>query len=148
MKRRIQIGIQAAAVVLIAAQFIRPDTRNPPASPARCLWSDQRVDPKVSALLRRACANCHSHETVWPWYSQVSPVSWVVAWDVKRGRKKLNFSNWTGGSANVWEEISDAVDKGEMPPKQYVLMHPEAKISPADKQLLNAWVDVKLSASH
>jgi hypothetical protein len=148
MRRQLLIGLYAMAGVLTAAQFIRMDRPNPPVNPARCLWNDQRVDPKVSALLRRACANCHSHETQWPWYSKVSPVNWLVARDVEKGRQKLNFSKWSGGSRNVWEEIADAVDKGEMPPRQYVWMHPEAKITQAERELLDAWVDGKLAAVH
>jgi hypothetical protein len=148
MRKQILIGLYAIAGVLTAAQFIRMDRPNPPVNPASCMWNDQRVDRKVSAVLRRACADCHSHETQWPWYSKVSPVNWLVARDVEKGRQKLNFSKWSGSSRNMVEEIVDAVDKGEMPPRQYVWMHPEAKITQAEKELLEAWADGKPAGVH
>ena len=130
-----------ALFAFAAAQLVRPDEVNPPVDPAHSLWNDTRVDPQVAALLHRACANCHSHETVWPWYAKVSPVSWLIANDVSHARHKLNFSQWKGGSKRIWGEIIDEVGKGEMPPSQYVWMHPEARLTEADKKLLVTWVD-------
>ena len=148
MPRRILLTGAAAAVgLLAAAQLLRPEMSNPQADPARCLWNDTRVDPKVATVLRRACADCHSHETVWPWYSHLSPVNWLIARDVAKGRRKLNFSQWKGGSQNVWEEIVDALDKGNMPPRQYVWMHPEARLSEAEIKLIESWVDGGMQAA-
>ena len=91
------------------------------------------------ALAKRACFDCHSHETFWgAWYSKVAPSSWLVQYDVDQGRRELNFSDWQGGAregegaAKLGREIS----KGEMPPLQYRIAHPEARLSEAEKRRL------------
>ncbi len=143
MKRRIQLAVGVLALLIAGAQLIRPDCDNPPSDPARSLWRDPKVDPRVAGVLRRACADCHSHETAWPWYAKLSPLSWMLAHHVHKGREKLNFSKWRGATANQMEEIYDAIDKDEMPPKDYRLMHPLARLSTADRQLLKDWADGK-----
>lgn len=148
MRRKLVNGAYTIVGLAIAAQLIHLDPRNPPTDPAACMWNDRRIHPQVAAVLQRACADCHSHETRWPWYSQISPVNWLVARDVRKGRAKLNFSKWTGASRNVSQDIADAIDKGSMPPKEYVWMHPESKLSQADKDLLFAWADGKLNTAH
>jgi hypothetical protein len=67
-------------------------------------------------LARRACCDCHSNETIWPWYSSVTPVSWPVVHDVQEGRQKLNFSDWKRGRQPSSGEISEVIQEGEMPP--------------------------------
>ena len=148
MKRYLKPTAFALLLGVVAAQLIRPDTVNPPVNPKRSLWNDRRVDPLVASVLRRACANCHSHETEWPWYSKISPVSWMLARHVRNGRAKLNFSDWSGASPNQLEEIYDAIDKQDMPPAGYSLMHPEARLSPADREMLKDWADGKLAQDH
>lgn len=138
----------AALVVLLAAavaQFVQPRTGNPPVNPARSLWNDRRVDPRVAGILRRACADCHSHETEWPWYSKISPLSWMMARHVLKGRAKLNFSDWSSPSPDQLEEIYDAVAKNKMPIASYLLIHRSARLSQADRDILLAWADGKLA---
>ena len=89
--------------------------------------------PEARALAKRACFDCHSNETVWPWYSNVAPVSWLVEKDVEEGRSYLNFSDWQGTPA---DEIGEVLYAGIMPPPQYMPMHPEAKLSDAEKKTL------------
>ncbi len=140
---------RVATVVLLVAtgsQLIRPNTRNPPVDPARSVWNDPHVDPRVGMILRRACADCHSHETEWPWYAKISPVSWMLARHVRDGRAKLNFSDWSGNSADELEEIYDSIDKNKMPMSGYLLMHPAARLSEADRKVLMAWAEGKLVA--
>ena len=84
-------------------------------------------------LARAACYDCHSNETQWPWYSNVAPMSWLVQHDVDEGRSKLNFSEWPDGDA---EDLADAVEDGDMPPWQYQPLHPDARLSPAEKARL------------
>ena len=81
----------------------------------------------------RACYDCHSNQTVWPWYSHIAPVSWLVQRDVDEGRKKLNFSEWDLPQREA-RESAKAVRKGKMPQWYYVLGHPEALLSPAERQ--------------
>ncbi len=91
--------------------------------------------PETRALAQRACFDCHSNETVWPWYSNIAPVSWLVQRDVDEGRQRLNFSEW-----NIYNRMgNEAIEKlaeGEMPPLQYFPTHPEAVLSTTEKQAL------------
>jgi Haem-binding domain len=145
MKRRVMTSAIALLIALAAAQLVQPDTRNPPADPARCLWNDHRVNPRVADITRRACGNCHSYETKWPWYAKISPVSWFLARHVSNGRAKLNFDEWSSAAvADQLEEIYDSVAKKKMPLWSYLLVHPEARLSDADRDVLLAWADGNL----
>jgi hypothetical protein len=91
--------------------------------------------PRTRALAQRACFDCHSNETNWPWYSNVAPVSWLVIVDTVRGRSHLNFSEW--GSRRVeLDRVGRMIQGGEMPPSNYLLTHPNAVLSDAEKQQL------------
>lgn len=83
---------------------------------------------ETRALVKRACFDCHSNETIWPWYSKVAPSSWLVQRDVEQGRKKMNFSDW-GRRNEDGEEIREVILEGEMPLPAYLLMHPEARLT-------------------
>ncbi len=87
-------------------------------------------------LAQRACFDCHSNETIWPWYSNIAPVSWLVYRDVAEGRSKINFSDWQNARLREPGELSSAVSEGEMPPFQYLLMHANAKLSATEKTQL------------
>ncbi len=131
-------------IALIAMQFIaRPDRVNPVEDHRVALSSRLHVPDSVQAILDRSCNDCHSHRTVWPWYSAVAPVSWFVAHDVEEGRRHLNFSEWgtypVKRQAAKLEMISAEVDKGDMPVRAYVLMHGQAALSEADKDMLCDW---------
>ena len=92
--------------------------------------------PQTRALAKRACFDCHSNETVWPWYSYVAPVSWLVYSDTMRGRSRMNFSEWNTGPQRRVDEISRVVQGGEMPPAIYLPMHPNARLTAVEKQQL------------
>lgn len=130
--------ILAGLFVLVLLLSLWPvDRTNPPV--ARPLQAPAAVD----AVLRAACYDCHSNETKWPWYSYIAPISWQIAHHVEEGRRELNFSDW--GSYRVekqdsmMEEIMEVVDKGEMPPWDYKLGHPEARLDAAQIAALRAW---------
>jgi hypothetical protein len=104
--------------------------------------------PEVEAVMRRACFDCHTNETRWPLYARIAPGSWLMARDVHKGRSHLNFSKWADVDEderqddrdNAWDQIQS----GEMPPWFYVLpMHPDAKLSDADKALLKSYLLAK-----
>jgi Haem-binding domain len=124
-------------VVLLAIQLIPADTTKPPAD------SDIPTSPEVKAILQRACYDCHSNETQWPWYSHIAPISWLLAWDVREGRAELNFSTWNQYSTQQqvkklqerWKEIAE----GDMPPWLYLPVHRDARLSAADRSLLRQW---------
>jgi Haem-binding domain len=147
MRFPVRKAVLSGVICMGLAQLVRPDTQNPPVDQARSLWNDRAVDTRVAGILRRACADCHSHETAWPWYSKVSPVSWLLERHVKNGRAKLNFSDWAGASQDQLEEIYDSVAKGKMPMPGYLLLHPQARLSQTDRDILQAWTDGKMAKS-
>jgi hypothetical protein len=91
--------------------------------------------PQTRALARRACYNCHSHETAWPWYSLIAPASWLATNHVTEGRKHLNFSEWNKPQRHA-NDIEEQIHMGEMPPSSYLLFHPEAKLTAAEQEAL------------
>jgi hypothetical protein len=119
-------------VVAVAIQFIPfgHDHTNPPPvkEPA---WNS----PETRALIRRACFDCHSNETTWPWYSNVAPVSWLLQRDVNGGRSHLNFTEWDRPQQHAKDVLTE-VKQGDMPPWFYLPMHPNAKLTDAEKQAL------------
>jgi hypothetical protein len=100
-----------------------------------------------SALTRdltvRACYDCHSNETVWPWYSAVAPASWIVQWDVDTARSHFNVSEW-GRDENHGEEAADMVRSGEMPPWYYLAAHPEAWLTEKEWESLASGLETTL----
>ncbi|GAB4533739.1 MAG: hypothetical protein Fur0018_23280 [Anaerolineales bacterium] len=97
----------------------------------------QWPDTQTRALAQRACFDCHSNETTWPWYSNVAPISWMTQHNVSEGRSKLNFSEWNnGGHGEGAHEMVEALQEGKMPPFDYLIMHPEARLSDAERQQL------------
>ena len=107
---------------------------------------ESHLPPTVAPVLQRACRDCHSNETVWPWYSHVPPMSLMIRHDVEAGRAKFNFSAWASGTKqptqNQISEICDAVSDGSMPPKGYRVMHSEARLSAEDVDILCRWPQV------
>jgi hypothetical protein len=139
MKRwllRISIGL---LVVLVAIQFV-PVARTNPA-----VTKPLVAPPEIESILRRSCYDCHSNETRWPWYAHVAPISWLVADDVEKGRKHLNLSAWgdynSDKRSGKADEMAEQVEQGAMPLAQYLWMHSDAKLSPADVALLRKWAD-------
>jgi len=137
MSRRLRAALGALAGLLVVVQGFRIDRTNPPVE------QDVAAPASVEALLRRACYNCHSHETVWPWYSHVAPVSWLLAHDVSEGRRELNFSTWAAYPAakkvRKLRKSADEVAKRKMPPWYYALVHPEARLADGEREMLRAW---------
>lgn len=135
--RVLRITGLALVLALVAAQAVPVDRSNPPVS------ADVGAPPEVQPILRRACYDCHSNETVWPSYAAVAPISWLVAHDVEEGRAELNFSRWSsyGDAARrkKLKETAEEVAEGEMPPWYYTLMHPEAALGAEDVATLRAW---------
>lgn len=120
-------------LVFIVIQFvpIGRDHTNP-AIQAEPEWDS----PKTKQLFDRACADCHSHTTNWPWYSNVAPLSWIISDHVTEGREHFNVSAWGVQKENEGEEAAEEVEEGEMPIFGYTLTHPEARLSKKEKQLL------------
>jgi reactive intermediate/imine deaminase len=138
--RRIAMGI---VVVVAAAQFIRPDRTNPPTVPDQAWDEAGQVPADVVATLKRGCYDCHSNTTIWPWYTNVTPVSWMIAGHVTAARVKLNFSTWTtlppARRVKTLDQIQREVTSGDMPLASYLLIHRNAKLSADDVQVVSTW---------
>lgn len=132
--RRIRLGLGALVVLGLAIQLVPygRDHANP-AVRAEPAWDS----PRTRELFFRACKDCHSHETVWPWYANVAPASWLLQHDVEEGRSHFDVSDW-GRAKNHGDEAAGMVRKGEMPPWFYLPAHPEARLSDAEKRELLA----------
>lgn len=142
MKRILKWAAISLGIALVVSQFIRPAKTNPPVDEASTMSARLQVTPEVEAILNRSCIDCHSHKTVWPWYSQIAPVSWFLTHDVNEGRRHWNVSNWPTDlkrSTHRLEEMCEQVEKGEMPLPIYLVMHPTAKLTEADKKTLCDW---------
>jgi hypothetical protein len=127
VKRAIAILFLVGVLGLLLIQLVpygRDHTN--PAVVSEPAWDS----PATRATAVMACFDCHSNQTVWPWYSNIAPISWLVQHDVDEGRKHLNFSTWAAGQG---AEAPAMVESDKMPPFQYMLAHPEARLSEADK---------------
>jgi hypothetical protein len=130
LKKFLKIAGIAIVVLLILIQFIPVSHTNPPVT-REIQWDS----PQTQELAQRACFDCHSNETVWPWYAYVAPVSWRIANHVNEGRRRLNFSEWDRPNENE-ERIVEDMTSGRMPLWDYLLLHPEAKLTQAEQQAL------------
>ena len=131
--------------LLLVIQVFRPERTNPKTASELSLAGSDPPPAEVHQLLSSACFGCHSNQTVWPWYSGVAPFSWLVADDVKRARRSLNFSEWqrydTGDKAHLMKEMRDILVEGDMPPWDYRLVHSEARLSQAQVSVLTKWAE-------
>jgi Haem-binding domain len=131
-----KIIIRAVITIVLLGLLIQliplPGRGNNPPVTTEPKWDS----PQTRTLVKRTCFDCHSNETVWPWYSYIAPVSWLVYSDTVRGRARLNFSEWNTRSTRQTGEISRIVQEGEMPPAIYLPTHPYARLTNAEKQQL------------
>ena len=136
-RKKVKIAVLILVAAFVLLQAIRIEKSNPP------VRSDISADPAIKSILRRACYNCHSNETVWPWYSNVAPASWLIETDVNDGRRHLNFSEWGTYSSDTQshklEDIADEMGTGEMPPWYYTLAHSDSRLSSDERSQIQAW---------
>ena len=133
IKKKYFVGaVGVGAILLIAIQFVPygHDHTNPPVV-EKPKWDRQQT----RGLAVRACFNCHSNQTEWPWYSNIAPTSWLVQYDVEQGREQMNLSRWDEPQRNA-RKAPQFIESGEMPKWYYVLLHPEARLSPEERQAL------------
>ncbi len=134
-------------VFLIVSQLYRPTKTNPPIDPGQTMEAQSRAPADVVSVLYRGCGDCHSNRTLWPWYSNVAPVSWLILSDVNGGRSHMNLSAWTalnrrGKPPNMGERMESVcrqITEGDMPPWYYLLMHHNARLSTNEIQMLCDW---------
>jgi hypothetical protein len=134
-QRKIILGVVGVLVVgFLILQVLPVYPRTNPPVQYRVRWSS----PETETLMRQTCYDCHTNETVWPWYAQIAPVSWLVVHDVNEGRAALNFSDATGELEA--DELIEQIEEGEMPPNIYTMMHPDANLSADQKAALIAGI--------
>jgi mono/diheme cytochrome c family protein len=129
-KRNVGIVVLVLIVLFILIQLIPVHKTNPPVV-NEPIWDSAQT----RALAKDACFDCHSNETIWPWYSKIAPSSWLLVRDVDEGRRHLNFSEWGQHEAEIGE-ITRVINEGEMPPWYFRLIHPKARLSDSEKQTL------------
>jgi hypothetical protein len=137
-----------AGVAAFAAGRSRPDRAlHAPADPRLVLDATTALPPTVRDVLHRACFDCHSAATRWPWYSRLPPGSWIVTYDVNAGRRQLDFSAWGDYNpfdrADLLDKMCDQTTKARMPLWPYRLLHREARLSDADVRALCRWTDAE-----
>src|ERR1700757_389145 len=134
MNRTLKSLFALAAVAVIVGQM---EPQQPAGVKGRNQGLPRLFNSEPAHALVRACGNCHSNHTDWPWYSHVPPVSWWIARDVREGRENLNLSDWETYSApqqrDKLESICGLISTGRMPPRQYRSMHPEANLTETEK---------------
>jgi hypothetical protein len=127
MKKILLVVMVLLIVGFGAIQLVPVQRTNP------TVESDIPTSPEIKAILRKACYDCHSNETRWPWYSYIAPVSWLTVYDTNKGREELNFSTWnrydTEKQGDIIKDLWETVEDGEMPPWFYTVPHPEARLS-------------------
>ena len=142
MSKRLKQAAVVFVIVFAAAQLVRPGRANPLIDASRTIQARVGTASALSPVLDRACGQCHSNATVWPWYTNIAPVSWLMAYGVKQGRKAVNYSEWAAypperQQALLVASCQDA-SSGKMPGSPYTLLYPETRLSPQDVETICA----------
>jgi hypothetical protein len=135
MRRRLKQAAIVFVVVFAVAQFVRPQRGNPPTDERRTIQAHVGTTSQLVAVLDRSCGDCHSNNTVWPWYTEIAPLSWLMASGVAEGRKAVNFSEWAAYPPSAQRALlsascQDATD-GKMP-GPYAILRPATRLSTQD----------------
>ena len=133
--KRAAFVLAVIVIVFAGAQLVRPGRANPAIEPGHTIQARVGTSSELVAVLDRACSDCHSSATRWPWYTQIAPASWLMTYAVTEGRRAVNFSEWAGYPPEqqrqlLLESCKDASD-GKMP-GAYTVLHPEMKLSARD----------------
>jgi hypothetical protein len=144
-RRNIVIGLVVLVVLFVIVQIFPWGSlipafaeTNPPVQ-TQIQWNS----PQTEQLVRASCYDCHSNETVWPWYAHLTPISWLIAHDTNEGRSRLNFSTQSADQINP-NELIEQIQRGEMPKSIYTVMHPNAILSSDQKAALIAGLKASL----
>ena len=145
--RIVKIIIIFIAVVLVLIQFARIDRSNPPVDPARTIESVVNVPADLKQIMSRSCNDCHTNKTIYPWYTNVAPVSWWLRDHIDHGREHLNMSEYGAYTPRQQEqkleEICEQVEAGLMPLPSYLIMHGDAALSEDDKKAICDWTNAE-----
>jgi hypothetical protein len=145
--RILKIVFICLAVVFVLVQFVRIDRSNPPVDQARTIESVVNVPADIQQIMSRSCNDCHTHKTIYPWYTNVAPVSWWLRDHIDHGREHLNMSEYGGYTTrqqeHKLEEICEQVEAGLMPLPSYLIMHRDAALSGDEKKAICNWTNTE-----
>jgi hypothetical protein len=145
MRKRTKWIFAILFIAFVLLQLTNPARTNPPVK--NDFLTITAPPPEIEKLFRAACYDCHSHETRWPWYSRVAPMSWQVVSDVNEGRDQLNLSDWPTDNlvraAKKMENMSEQISYANMPMKKYTLIHRDARLTDNQRKQLEDWLDAK-----
>lgn len=146
MKKLIIISFAVLLIAFVVLQFFQPE-KNTSDKSDNLVTNAENMPPSVKEAFQNACLDCHSDNTKYVWYHNIAPVSWMVNKHITDGKKELNLSEWKTlddyDKIKVLEDIRQEIERGTMPLKPYVLMHPEAKLDEETKKAMFAWIDKK-----
>lgn len=143
VKKIAKVVSVVVGVVFVLIQFIQPNRTNPEVDESKTMQTELNIPADINALLVRGCKDCHSNQTVWPFYSYIAPASWLVSNDVTEGRKRFNMSEWgkykfskkVQKLSGIYQNVTDR----SMPLPKYIPLHPEANLTDAERNQLAAW---------
>ncbi len=143
-RARVKIVLAALLLFLLAIQIFQPARTNPPALPPKSLTAHVDVPKGVYASLMRACGDCHSNQSIWPWYSHVAPISWVITDDVNEGRRHMNFDDWEAVENPTQPDhriagICEEIRKKGMPPVSYRFLHQDLSLKTHEIDSICTW---------
>lgn len=146
MKKFIIISVAVLLVAFVVIQFFQPE-KNISESSENLLINTENMPPAVKEAFKNACLDCHSNNTKYLWYHGIAPVSWMVNKHVTDGKKELNLSEWKTlddyDKIKAMEDMKQEIERGTMPLKPYILMHPEANLDEETQKEMIAWIDKK-----
>ncbi|MEN8122979.1 MAG: heme-binding domain-containing protein [Bacteroidota bacterium] len=138
-----KIIVAIILVIIIIPQLIPVDRPENNDDKTNDLIANNKIPDTIASLLKSSCYDCHSNQTIYPWYANIAPISWLVVRDVKLGREELNFSDWETLSkmykAKQLNNLSEEVEEGKMPMPIYLITHGDAKLSEQKKAALVNW---------
>jgi hypothetical protein len=149
-KKAFKIALWFSVIFIVVIQAFQIDKTNPISDPELDFLTSAGELGRVGNILKKTCYDCHSNQSVYPWYSSVNPAGWLIRDHIDEAREHLNFSEWTKYEAkkqdHKLEECLEEFGEGEMPIQGYALMHPEADLSDEDKQLLMDYFKTRRAA--
>lgn len=148
MKKGIKLTGWTILVLVIVVQFAPVERENPVTDQNLDFFVATEMPADVQSVFKNSCYDCHSNETIWPWYSYVAPVSFVITHHVEEGRDQLNLSSWgefdPDEKKGILKHMKKEIEKGEMPLAGYTVLHGNAKMTEERKALVIQWIDKAL----
>ena len=132
-------------IVLVIIQFIHPKKNKAESAQLNYIGNTFNVPPDVKIILAKACNDCHSNNTKYPWYTNLQPVHWWLNEHINDGKKELNLDEYTSRSLRFqykkMEEITEQVKEGEMPLNNYTWMHSNARLTSEERAKITGWAN-------